>query len=73
MELSSVNTSKLQSVDQKLTKEKVDETVTPKHGGGGIHIPPKKTDSVTLSQEAITANNEAITAYHGGGGIHIPD
>lgn len=66
MELSSVNISKLQGTDQKLTKEKLDEPVTPNHGGGGIHIPPKKVDSVTLSPEAITA-------YHGGGGIHIPD
>jgi hypothetical protein len=81
MELSSVNSTKLQAVDQKLTEKKIDDTTTPNHGGGGIHIPDKKSDSVTLSEEAIAASKEEVTAaskeevtaYHGGGGIHIPD
>lgn len=75
MELSSVNSTKLQNAEQKLTEKKIDETVTPNHGGGGIHIPDKKAaiDSITLSEEAIAASKEEVTAYHGGGGIHIPD
>jgi hypothetical protein len=73
MELSSVINTQLKSSEQKLTEKKVDETLTPNHGGGGIHIPDKKSDSVTLSEEAIAASKEEVTAYHGGGGIHIPD
>ncbi len=69
MELSSENISKLQQVRQKLTKEKVDEPVTPKHGGGGIHIPDKKSDSVTLSKEAIELNNDRVTILKSGGGV----
>ena len=73
MELSSLNSTKLQSAEQKLTEKKTDEKASPNHGGGGIHIPDKKSDSVTLSEEAIAASKEEVTAYHGGGGIHIPD
>ena len=71
MELSSVNTVKLQNSAQKLTQKKPEETVTPEHGGGGIHIPDKKSDFVTLSKEAIAASQAEVTAYHGGG-VYVP-
>ena len=71
MELSSVNAVKLQSTDQKLTQKKPEETVTPEHGGGGIHIPDNKSDSVTLSKEAKIALEEdvAVTTFKSGGGV----
>lgn len=73
MELSSVNAVKLQNSDLKLTQKKPEETVTPEHGGGGVYIPPKKVDSVTISDEATKAlNNEPAQLYHGGGGVYVP-
>ena len=72
MELSSENMSKLQQVRQKLTEKVANDTVKPELGDGGLHIPPQKVDSVTISDEATKAlNNEPAQLYHGGG-VYVP-
>ena len=72
MELSSVNSTKLQSADQKLTVTKEDETVTPNKGDVALELDKKATtDSVTISAEAKIALNDdmAVTTYKSGGGV----
>jgi hypothetical protein len=74
MELSGVNNTNLQSVEQKITEKKTDEKATPNHGGGGIHISDKKvaSDSVNISAEATKKlANEQVSSFHGGG-VYVP-
>jgi hypothetical protein len=73
MELSGVDINKLQSSERTSTTKKPDPTVTPQHGGGGVYVPPKTNDSVTISAEASKAlNDDLIKTYHGGGGVYVP-
>lgn len=73
MDLSGVDSSKLQSSEQPSTTKKTDTIVKPEHGGGGVYVPPKVNDSVTISAEASKAlNDEQVKPYHGGGGVYVP-
>ncbi|KGJ87731.1 hypothetical protein [Colwellia psychrerythraea] len=73
MELSGVDINKFQSSEQTPTTKKADSIVTPEHGGGGVYVPPKTNDSVTISAEASKAlNDELVKTYHGGGGVYVP-
>ena len=72
MDLSGVDSSKLKSSEQPSTTKKTDTIVTPEHGGGGVYVPPKVNDSVTISAEASKAlNDEQVKPYHGGG-VYVP-
>ena len=73
MEISSVDSKRLQNLEQTSTTKKIDPIVTPEHGGGGVYVPPKTNDSVTISAEATKAlNDDLIKAHHGGGGVYVP-
>ncbi len=71
MKVSNVNNVVLTSAGQNIIENKKSDLVEPQHGGG-VYVPPKENDTVTISESGAQKLKDDLATPMHGGGVYVP-